>query len=215
MSDTKRPTIKPAPNGPFLVEGLPTLTRMADGKTFELEAKAALCRCGGSANKPFCDGTHSRNGFTSKKSDDRVPDRLESYEAEGIVVHDNRGVCAHAGRCTDGLPEVFRLRKEPFVDAEAAPVQSIEDTIRSCPSGALSYTKDGELHREFGGEPSAGFAPNGPYVFRGGADLEAELGEGATTDHFTLCRCGASTNKPFCSGAHWNVKFDEDAGDGA
>jgi CDGSH-type Zn-finger protein len=56
------------------------------------------------------------------------------------------------------------------------------------------------------------FVPNGPYVVRGGAELDgAELLEGATTDHFALCRCGKSKNKPFCSGAHWEVQFDEDA----
>ena len=62
------------------------------------------------------------------------------------------------------------------------------------------------------GDALAGFVPKGPYVFRGGAEHEgAELPEGATTDHFTLCRCGHSKNKPFCSGAHWDVEFDEDA----
>ena len=87
------------------------------------------------------------------------------------------------------------------MDAKAGTAESIQETIRQCPSGALSYSIDGVEHREQGGSASAGFAPNGPYVFRGGAELNAELGEGATTDHFTLCRCGASTNKPFCSGA--------------
>ena len=106
---------------------------------------------------------------------------------------------------------MFRLREEPFVDATAASADEISGTIRQCPSGALSYSIDGVEQSERGGEPKAMFAPNGPYVFTGGAELDAKLGQGATTDHFTLCRCGASTNKPFCSGAHWNVSFDEDA----
>ena len=66
--------------------------------------------------------------------------------------------------------------------------------------------------RDRGGDPAVALAPNGPYVVRGGAELVgAELNQGGTTDHMTLCRCGASQNKPFCSGAHWNVQFDEDA----
>ena len=57
-------------------------------------------------------------------------------------------------------------------------------------------------------------APNGPYVIMGAAaDLEGvELLEGGTLDHFDLCRCGKSKNKPFCSGAHWYVHFDKEVG---
>lgn len=171
----------------------------------------ALCRCGGSKNKPFCDGTHKSNGFSGAKDPDRVLNRREDYAAAGITIHDNRGLCAHAGRCTDGLPEVFRLSQEPFIDPEAGSPDEIVRTINQCPSGALSYSIDGAEHRSRGGDPVVGFVPKGPYVVRGGAELEgAELLEGGTADHFALCRCGKSTNKPFCSGAHWHVEFDED-----
>jgi len=54
-------TIKIANNGPYIVEGDFKLT---DANGQEIPAKkAALCRCGGSTNKPFCDGTHSKIGF--------------------------------------------------------------------------------------------------------------------------------------------------------
>ena len=211
MSDGKHPEIKPAQNGPYLVQGMQRIVRYADGKAFEGGETVALCRCGGSENKPFCDGTHAKIGFSSDKDPNHLPDQRDDYRGDGIVVHDNRSVCAHAGKCTDGLPSVFRLKEEPFVDATAGSPQEIAATIRQCPSGALSYSVDGVEKNEWGGEPAAAFAPNGPYVFTGGVNLEAKLGEGATTDHLTLCRCGASTNKPFCSGAHWNVSFDEDA----
>lgn len=48
-------------NGPILVDGKVTL-KMPDGQEKVVE-KPALCRCGGSSNKPFCDGTHNRIGF--------------------------------------------------------------------------------------------------------------------------------------------------------
>ena len=211
MSDVKRPEIKPAANGPLLVQGMEKIVRYIDGKIFEGGDSVAPCRCGGSKKKPYCDGTHAKNGFSSEKDPSHLADKRENFEGGGIEVHDNRGVCAHAGRCTEGLPNVFRLRQEPFVDATAASADEIAATIEKCPSGALSYSIDGVEHSERGGESSAAFAPNGPYVFAGGAELHSKLGEGATMDHFTLCRCGASTNKPFCSGAHWNVSFDEDA----
>ena len=55
-------------------------------------------------------------------------------------------------------------------------------------------------------------APNGPYAVKGGAELPGvEWGEGASREHFHLCRCGRSKNKPFCSGARWYHHFDEQA----
>ena len=213
MSDNGRPKIKPTETGPYLVSGLTKLTRYADGKDFPVEGNVALCRCGGSKNKPFCDGTHAKNGFSSAKSPDRAPDEREDYKGNGLTIHDNRGLCAHAGRCTDGLPDVFQLGKEPWIAGEADSAEAVSKTIQQCPSGALSYSIEGTEHADRGGPSMIMFAPNGPYVVRGGADLEGtELPKGGTLDHFTLCRCGASKNKPFCSGAHWDVKFDEDAG---
>jgi CDGSH-type Zn-finger protein/uncharacterized Fe-S cluster protein YjdI len=55
--------VHPIPNGPLMVEGKIEF-RAADGSTFTTE-KVWLCRCGGSANKPLCDGSHKRNGFTA------------------------------------------------------------------------------------------------------------------------------------------------------
>jgi 3-phenylpropionate/trans-cinnamate dioxygenase ferredoxin subunit len=49
-------------NGPYIVSGPVELTD-ADGKTWPARPRMALCRCGGSTTKPFCDGTHSKIGF--------------------------------------------------------------------------------------------------------------------------------------------------------
>ncbi len=58
-------TITPLENGPYLVKG-PVTLRDADGAEYELDrATIALCRCGGSTSKPFCDGTHSKVGFAA------------------------------------------------------------------------------------------------------------------------------------------------------
>jgi CDGSH-type Zn-finger protein len=185
---------------------------MVDGKAIECSGTVALCRCGGSANKPFCDGTHGKIGFTGDKDPDRTPDKRENYAGKRVTIHDNRGLCAHAGRCTDGLPAVFKYGQEPWIDPDGAGADEIIAAVKRCPSGALSYSVDGVEHSERGGEPAIAFAPNGPYVCTGGCAVEAELMEGATLDHFDLCRCGKSTNKPFCSGAHWDHQFDEQAG---
>ncbi len=205
--------ITPAENGPFLVEGTMEITRLSDGEKFEINGKAALCRCGGSKNKPFCDGSHKTNGFSSAKEPDRTPDKREDYRGQGITIHDNRGLCAHAGHCTDNLNSVFRSGEEPWIDPDGASVEEIARVVSMCPSGALSYSLAGQEHRDWGGDPALMLAPNGPYVITGGAAelIGVELPAGATLDHLDLCRCGKSKNKPFCSGAHWDVHFDEDA----
>jgi len=102
------------------------------------------------------------------------------------------------------------LGVEPFIDAKASTAEEISKVIDTCPSGALSYTLKDKSEHVRGGFPNVAFAPHGPYVVSGKLDkINVDMLEGATLDHLTLCRCGQSTNKPFCSGAHWNVDFDE------
>ena len=62
MADVR---IKVNKNGPYLVEGPVTLVDF-EGRAFQVQEKFWLCRCGGSSNKPFCDGTHSKNGFRAE-----------------------------------------------------------------------------------------------------------------------------------------------------
>ena len=208
-------TMSPTENGPYRLQGAEQVTRMRDGVAVSIEGTAHLCRCGGSQNKPFCDGTHATNGFSGAKDPDRVPDQLDAHASSDgrITIHDNRGLCAHSARCTDNLASVFRLGTEPWIDADAATAEAIAAVVEQCPSGALSYTLDGVDHRDRGGSAAIGFAPGGPYVLTGGAHVVGvDVPEGSTMDHCTLCRCGASQNKPFCSGKHWDVDFDEDAG---
>ncbi len=209
---SEKPTIVPSKNGPYLVTNCRVLKGMTDGKEYPTDGTVALCRCGGSKNKPFCDGTHKRNDFSGDKDPGRVPDNRDEYVGAGITVHDNRGICAHAARCTDTLSAVFRLKEEPFVDLGGAPAEQVATTIRGCPSGALSFSIDAVEHRDRESEPMILIVPNGPYAIRGGADLPGvEWGKGASREHFTLCRCGHSQNKPFCNGAHWDHHFDEHA----
>jgi CDGSH-type Zn-finger protein/ferredoxin len=174
----------------------------------------ALCRCGGSSNKPFCDGTHARNGFSSAKRPDRVPDRRDTYVGQEITVFDNRGICQHSGFCTDRLAAVFRIGQEPFVDPNGATKEAIIEAVKSCPSGALSYALDGVERRDEVDpprEPTITVSKDGPYRITGGIPLEGgdPRAQGSSLEHYALCRCGHSKNKPFCDGSHWYVKFHD------
>ena len=204
------PTIRCKPAGPYLVNGLGTFTN-SRGEAIASKETIALCRCGGSKNKPFCDGTHAKIGFEDSKKPDRTIDKRSDYVGKTITIHDNRGLCAHAGVCTAGLPSVWRMGVEPWIDSDGADVEAVVKTIEACPSGALSYTVGGEEHRDCDNPPAIHLSWNGPYVVTGGLRLEdVEFGEGVSREHFTLCRCGASKNKPFCDGSHYDAGFEDD-----
>ena len=203
------PTIECKPNGPYLVTGLSDL-RSSSGNSIPTRAVVALCRCGGSANKPFCDGTHQRNGFSGARLSEGGGERAD-YRASGITIHDDRSICAHAGYCTDGLAAVFKYGSEPWIDPAGAGVQAIVETIRRCPSGALSYTLDRPEAPQPPAAPGISIIKDGPYAVAGGIGLvDAATGRKSAAPRYTLCRCGASKNKPFCDGSHWNVGFKDE-----
>ena len=211
------PKIACLPNGPYYLLNDPAPApvpnlRRASGDACATARGVALCRCGGSKNKPFCDGTHSTIGFSDRRISDGSKDRRESYAGKGITIFDNRGICAHAGYCTDGLKAVFRMREEPWIDPGGAAVREIVETIRKCPSGALSYAIDGVEAAPPERAPMVTVTDHGPYAVTGGIELlGVKFGDGASTEHYTLCRCGASKNKPFCDGSHWEIDFRDPA----
>lgn len=204
---SRPPTIECTPNGPYLVRNLEDL-RDSRGDRIDVKPVMALCRCGGSANKPFCDGTHQKNGFSGARVADGSTDQCQNYQSGSITIHDNRSICAHAGRCTDGLASVFNNKSEPWIDPAGGTVEAIIATVRTCPSGALSYSLDGVKSEDPPREPAITVTQDGPYAVVGGPQLlEQPWAEGASQEHYTLCRCGGSKNKPFCDGTHWNIGF--------
>jgi CDGSH-type Zn-finger protein len=207
---SEQPTIECKLNGPYLVRNLEDL-RDWRGDRIETKPVMALCRCGGSGSRPFCDGTHQKNGFSGAKLADQSADKRESYQARRITIHDNRSICAHAGLCTAGLDSVFKYKSEPWIDPAGGAIEEIIETIRRCPSGALSYGLDEVEGGDQQREPSITVTQDGPYAVVGGAQLlEQSWAQGASTEHYTLCRCGGSRNKPFCDGTHWSIGFKDE-----
>jgi len=212
----QRPKIACLPNGPYYLlndpfpRTIPNLQR-SNGKACATVTGVALCRCGGSRNKPFCDGTHGIIGFSDQRLTDTGAGQRASYAGKHITIHDNRAICAHAGHCTDRLKAVFRMNHEPWIDADGATVGEIVDTIKLCPSGALSYTLGGVEYRDQERAPMVTVTKDGPYAVTGGIELiGVDLAPEASREHYTLCRCGASKNKPFCDGSHWQIGFRDD-----
>ena len=207
---TKTPSIECKPNGPYLIKDLETFRNSADD-FIPTQPIMALCRCGGSANKPFCDGTHQSNGFSGAKQTDGSTDKRDDYRGKKITIHDNRVLCAHAGLCTEGLASVFKYGSEPWIDPDGAQVEAIVATIRTCPSGALSYSLEGAEQQAQPHAAAITVTKDGPYAVVGSVRLIGEVwGAGASAEHYTLCRCGGSKNKPFCDGAHWSIRFTDE-----
>ncbi len=219
LQTSMAPGIQPAPDGPYLVVNAENLRGWL-GESIPARPTMALCRCGGSAMKPFCDGTHATIGFTGAKDPKRVPDREDTYVGQQVTILDNRGTCQHSGFCTDRLSTVFRTDEEPFVAPSGGRMDEIIRAVRDCPSGALSYAIDGEEVRDQVDwdnrrQPAIEVSKDGPYRITGGIALVGDGGAdvarnaGASYEHYALCRCGHSQNKPFCSGMHWYVDFHD------
>jgi|AntRauTorckE6833_2_1112554.scaffolds.fasta_scaffold01961_5 glutamate synthase domain-containing protein 2 len=206
MSD--KPSITPAKNGPLILESQKKITESTKRKVETNKKTVALCRCGKSSQKPFCDGTHGKVNFTDEKKDDRIPRHHDVYPGKTITIHDDRGICSHAGYCTSELPKVFKMGEEPWIDPDKASKDSIIFTIEKCPSGALSYEIDGKRFDAYSDTPEVSLTENGPYRLRGFIDLQSD-DEPESDEHFALCRCGQSKNKPFCDGSHWYAGFED------
>src|SRR5262245_49604443 len=204
-------TIEVSTNGPYLVSGSCPL-KHARGENVPARGSYALCRCGNSSSKPFCDGTHAKIGFSGVRLATGPMDPADAYRGKRITIHDQRGICAHSGVCTDNLARVFRLGQEPWIDPDGAAAEEIIALVKRCPSGALSCSIGDRPAAAGAGERSITVSQNGPYFVTGGIGLRSDGAPPPFPERYALCRCGGSKNKPFCDGTHWAIGFDETRG---
>ena len=207
--------ISPRENGPLVVTDPPVL-RHRGGEEVETKDVSALCRCGQSKNKPFCDGSHNDAGFTSAPDHSKIRNAAISYtgtvEGRDVTISYTPVLCSHAGECSRIARRIFNPSEKPWIKPEGGTTEDILAVMTACPSGALRVS--------IGAQPMAHLAsdvveieiePHGPYRVKN-VPLEAEFnGVGAARSKYVLCRCGQSKNKPFCDGTHYDVGWRDDA----
>lgn len=117
--------------------------------------------------------------------------------------------CTHSAICARGLPEVFRPRLRPWIKMDAAKTDAIINQVKRCPSGALSYYLNGVKGNEIEiSETKVEVLENGPLLVYGILKVTEQDGSSKIKSKTTaFCRCGASSNKPYCDGAHVKAAF--------
>lgn len=215
-------------NGPYLVTGnIPLSIQVitpnkegfswdwVEGRNFPTGSEYALCRCGRSKSKPFCDGTHEKIGFEGRETASRAPyDRqAEEYDGPTMDLKDAENLCAFARFC-DPAGKIWSLIEQ--TDNPDARELVIREA-NHCPAGRLVVhdKKTGKviehkLPTSIGIVEDPALGCSGPLWVRGGIRIESHDGKPyEVRNRVTLCRCGASANMPFCNGSHASIKFKD------
>jgi CDGSH-type Zn-finger protein/uncharacterized Fe-S cluster protein YjdI len=130
---------------------------------------------------------------------------VEIVEGQHLTLMFEAKRCIHARFCVTGAPNVFLANvKGAWLHPDAMDVERLADIAHACPSGAIRYArKDGRPNESAPPVNLAAIREAGPYAIRGDLRIDgAPAGFRAT-----LCRCGASKNKPFCDSSHLDVNF--------
>jgi CDGSH-type Zn-finger protein/uncharacterized Fe-S cluster protein YjdI len=185
-------------------EGSPRIARAA-------QALAALAVRAGSAlpdpapSLPASGATASVTATPVVEVAGATTDTVEIAAGRAVEIQFRGRRCIHARFCVTGAPRVFLANVQgPWIRPDEMPAERLVEIAHACPSGAIQY-------RRLDGQPGevpppvnlAAVREAGPYAFRGDLRIRGE----AVGFRATLCRCGASRQKPFCDGSHHAAEF--------
>ncbi|MGA8663913.1 MAG: CDGSH iron-sulfur domain-containing protein [Thermoplasmata archaeon] len=228
MAEVPAPKIVVSENGPYIVTGGVPLSvqtigtnregeswEWAKGKSFKVAAEYHLCRCGQSKNKPFCDGSHSKVRFQGAETASRQPFSRQAGAMEGptMTLLDQENLCAFARFCDPG-GKIWSLIERTD---DATTRELVIREAAHCPSGRLVVVDretgkalEPDLPASIGVVEDPAMECSGPLWVRGGIRIESANGTPyERRNRVTLCRCGASANKPFCNGSHASIRFQD------
>jgi len=227
-ADDNKVYVKVSTHGPYLVYGSPpciqqfierdedgTPRTYRDGKEIELPNPAALSRCGASSNKPFCDGSHKNVDVDLDETASFEPmlDGADITRGPRDDLADNKSLCVHSGFC-DADGSAWNLVTEDG-DQQGRELKSITN---HCTGGRLVLV-DSETGEEVPQpmkvgvsiveDPQADKISSAIRLTGGIAVVSASGKEYQVRERVALCRCGASSNKPFCDGTHYEIGFND------
>ena len=220
--------IRITPEGPYLVFGNPPLQQeiltpdeekipwgYAIGQQYATEDEpTAFCRCGISINHPYCDGSHATAHWDPTLSADNLPvlDLGESYDGPTLQLADNPEYCAGARICMAHGTAWHNKRHSDQPEKRDLAIHG----STFCPAGRLKiWDKEKEAFIEPPLKPELGLIEDpqkqcsGPLWVKGGIPVASPETAYEQRNRITLCRCGASDNKPFCDGTHVSVQFND------
>ena len=214
--------------GPYRVRGRVPVRRIREVRSAEGEPMAwqvterldttkpiALCRCGGSSTKPFCDNSHTTRAWDATE---HAPASTYAERSTvvaggaGLTVRDDRSICSRAGFCATRASSVWKMVEAMTTDDTISRAY-VMAMIERCPSGALTYHADPDGPAV---EPELGAAiaiiDDGPILVTGGLPVTRADGEPLEPrNRVVLCRCGESSIKPLCDGSHVDAGFRDAA----
>jgi CDGSH-type Zn-finger protein len=221
MTSTPTARVAITKNGPYVVtESIPLSVQTimvdadggaenwAEGKSYPVTETYALCRCGQSMKKPFCDGSHARTGFdgTETANRDSYAESAKVFDGPTHKLMDVKALCASARFC-DPNGQVWNQINH--TDDEKTRGMFMRQ-VGNCPSGRLAaldkatgFIVEPVLAVSIGLVEDPQEKCSGPLWLRGGIQVIAADGFNyEVRNRVTLCRCGLSKNKPFCDGSH-------------
>ena len=186
------------------------------GEKYPDKETYALCRCGNSSSKPYCDGAHAKIGFNGTETARRKNyiDQAETIEGPRLVLNDAVKFCSRARFCHNKVGDVWtHAEKSGDLKSKEAAV----NMACKCSAGRLvAFDKETGKTIEPKFEPSVSLVEDpekkvsGPVWVKGGVKVESSNGKSyEVRNRVTLCRCGQSNNKPFCDGCHIDAGFND------
>ncbi|MBK8506890.1 MAG: (4Fe-4S)-binding protein [Saprospiraceae bacterium] len=136
----------------------------------------------------------------------------KTYKKGDLSVIWKPDLCIHSANCVKGLPAVFDNRRRPWINLEEADREAIMRQVEKCPSGALSFTLENKdlLENQQGHIVQVIAISNGPLQVNSTCEIVRANGEKVLKEQKSFfCRCGGSSNKPFCDGTHKKIGFQD------
>lgn len=144
-----------------------------------------------------------------------MKDITKHYSNGEVTVVWKPALCIHSKICwqqATGLPEVFHPATRPWITVEQSDTARIIEQVKKCPSAALSFFLNNEQtagEEEVSAETIAEVTKDGPLLVYGNIVVKTADGSETRKSKVTaFCRCGASSNKPFCDGTHTKIGFE-------